>query len=338
MPTAIWKKISAGQMDPVYLLTGEEQYLIDETIDKFIQSKPTLSESSIIRFDLEETPVEVVLEEADTFPFLDDYKIIIANHANFLRAQDKTKEPVEHNLELLEAWLQNPSPTATVLFIAPYEKLDARKKITKTMKSKTTLIEANRIKGRDVTTWIQHEVSTYGLSINSSVGEYLVQQVGDNLLTLASEIQKMAAYLNFSGDITHQIVDELVPRTPEMNIFTLTESYIEGNVPKTIAIYHDLLHNGEEPIMLTSLVSGQIRLMLHVQSLRKQGYQQHQIAKELKVHPYRVKLLMERKSYPSEDRLMQIIQRLAEIDYKLKSTSGKRELLLEVFFMEPFYQ
>ena len=77
--------------------------------------------------------------------------------------------------------------------------------------------------------------------------------------------------------------------------------------------------------------------MIHVGTLRKKGYQQNQIAQTLSVHPYRVKLMMEnRKSYRSEGRrLLLILDKLAAIDYKLKSTSGKRERILELFFMEP---
>ena len=76
--------------------------------------------------------------------------------------------------------------------------------------------------------------------------------------------------------------------------------------------------------------------MIHVGSLRKKGYQQNQIAQTLSVHPYRVKLMMENRSLPSEGRLLLILDKLAAIDYKLKSTSGKRERILELFFMEPF--
>ena len=86
--------------------------------------------------------------------------------------------------------------------------------------------------------------------------------------------------------------------------------------------------------MLTSLIAGQIRLMIHVQTLRKKGYQQQQIAKTLRVHPYRVKLMLENRRLPNENRLLEILQQLAEIDYKLKTTSGKRERLLELFFMD----
>ena len=266
-------------------------------------------------------------------PFLEDRKLIIAGNASFLTAQDKGREKVTHNLEILESWLADPSPTATVVFLAPYEKLDARKRITKNMQKTTTVIEANRLQGRDLTTWIQHEAKSNGSHISPEVAGQLAEIAGDSLLSLAAEVEKMATFLSGEGEITKEVIEMLVQRTPEMDVFRLTDSYLAGKVADTVSIYHDLLRNGEEPIMLTSLISGQIRLMIHVQSLRKKGYQQHQIAKTLKVHPFRVKLMMENRNYPSEDRLLNILNKLATIDYKLKSTSGKRERILELFFM-----
>ena len=113
MANAIWKKITAGEIDPVYLLTGLEQHVLDTTISRLKKSLSVIDDTSVIRFDLEETPIEIVLEEADTLPFLEDRKLIIAGNASFLTAQDKGREKVTHNLEILEAWLANPSPTAT---------------------------------------------------------------------------------------------------------------------------------------------------------------------------------------------------------------------------------
>lgn len=335
MANAVWKKIAAGQIDPVYLLTGLEQHIFDSTVTRLKKALPDLDEASVIRFDLEETPVEAVIEEADTLPFLQDRKLIVAGNANFLKAQDRTREKVTHNLSLLEAWLANPSPTAVVVFIAPYEKLDARKRITKIMKERATVIEAGRLQGKDLLTWIQQEAGSNGTKITPEDAQLLVEIAGDNLLTLATEVGKMATYLNGEGDITATVIESLVPRTPEMDVFRLTDAYIAGRVPDTISIYHDLLRNGEEPIMLTSLVASQIRLMIHVGTLRKKGYQQQQIAKTLGVHPYRVKLMMENRQLPNGERLMAILDKLAEIDYKLKSTGGRRERILELFFMEP---
>lgn len=338
MANAVWKKIASGKIDPVYLLMGVEHHIFDSTIERLKKALPEIDEASIIRFDLTETPIEMVIEEADTLPFLEDHKLIIASNASFLSGQDKKRNEVEHNLTVLEEWLANPSPTATVVFIAPYEKLDGRKRITKKMREMTTVIEAMRLEGNDLLTWVQHEAKANGTNITSQTAQTLVSTAGDNLLALSTEIGKMATYLGGEGDITPDVIEELVSRTPEMDVFRLTDAYIAGNIPSTVSIYHDLLRNGEEPIMLTSLIAGQIRLMIHVQSLRRKGYQQHQIAKTLHVHPYRVKLMLENRRLPAEHRLLMILNKLAEIDYKLKSTSGKRERLLELFFMEPLRQ
>ena len=111
-------------------------------------------------------------------PFLEDHKLIIASNASFLSGQDKRREKVTHNLEILEAWLANPSPTATVVFIAPFEKLDGRKRITKKMQKMTTVIEANRLQGRDLTTWIQHEAKSNDTHISPETAGQLVEYGG----------------------------------------------------------------------------------------------------------------------------------------------------------------
>ena len=122
---------------------------------------------------------------------------------------------------------------------------------------------------------------------------------GDSLLTLYQpKSARWRLIWVVTGEITDDLIELLVPRTPEMDVFRLTDAYVSGNISGTVSIYHDLLRNGEEPIMLTSLIAGHIRLMIHVQSLRKKGYQQHQIAKTLHVHPYRVKLMMENRNIP----------------------------------------
>ena len=91
MANATWKKIAAGKIDPVYLLMGLEQHIFDSTIERLKKALPDIDETSVIRFDLEETAIETVIEEADTLPFLQDHKLIIASNASFLSGQDKKR-------------------------------------------------------------------------------------------------------------------------------------------------------------------------------------------------------------------------------------------------------
>ncbi|MBD7906878.1 DNA polymerase III subunit delta [Sporosarcina gallistercoris] len=334
MVSEAWKEIKKNPEQPVYLLTGSELYLLQQTLAKIISETPGIEQQDVIYFDLEETPVDRVIEEADTLPFLQDRKVIVAKNASFLKAKERGKEKIEHPIAQLEAWLQDPSPTATVIFTAPYEKLDSRKKITKVMSSNAFVIEANKLTGTDLAVWVQQQATAFGVVMDRDIADYLVEATGENMMQLSKELEKLAAYLGDAGKITKEVIDSLVPRSPETEIFRLTDTYIAGNRAKTLAVYHDLLRSGEEPIAMTSLIAGQVRLMLHVGTLKRKGYHQQQIASTLNVHPYRVKLVMNNRNSPSEQRLLRVLNDLASIDLKLKSTSGSRERVLELFFME----
>ncbi|GKV66741.1 MULTISPECIES: DNA polymerase III subunit delta [unclassified Sporosarcina] len=332
MVTKIWNEIEKGDVQPVYLLTGTEQHLIDETVKRLIRAVPGMTASEVNRFDLEEVPVQTVLEVADELPFLVDHKLIVAKNSTFLKATDNSKEKQPHQLELLEKWLENPSPTSTVVFVAPYEKLDARKKITKKIKKHAVVLEAVALQGQDMTTWIMQQSRDKGVTIDKKEAAFLIEMAGSDLLMLSTEIDKIAGYLAFSGTVTEDIIEQLVPRTPEMDVFRLTDSFVNNRRAESLSVYHDLLRNGEEPIMLSSLIASQVRLMIHIVNLRKKGYQQQQIATTLHIHPYRVKLMMQ-KSLPAMTVLMKALDDLATIDLQLKTMSGNRQRRLELFLM-----
>ncbi|KGR74509.1 DNA polymerase III subunit delta [Ureibacillus sinduriensis] len=334
MFTKVWKEIKNGQIAPVYCIYGEETYFIDETIKRIKQGLNTAEEAEVITFDMGESPVDSVIDEADTFPFFSERKLVIAKNASFLKATEKGKEKIDHNLKRLEHWLQQPSEFCVTVFVAPYEKLDERKKITKIMKEKSILLHAETPQENDLGTWIRSEVNRFEKSINDEAVNKLVEMVGSNMLQLQIEIEKIALYLGEEKQITVNLVEELVAKTLEHDAFKMLNAYLSNNVPVALQIYHDLLRQKEEPIMLVGLLASNIRTMNNVYYLQKKGYHPNQISKQLKVHPYRVKLMLETRDRPSEERLLKALKNLSEIDLKLKSVSGNRERYLEMFLLK----
>lgn len=334
MFTKVWKEIKNGQIAPVYCIYGEESYFIDETIKRIKQGLNTAEEAEVITFDMGESPVDSVIDEADTFPFFSERKLVIAKNASFLKASEKGKEKIDHNLKRLENWLEQPSEFCVTIFTAPYEKLDERKKITKIMKEKSILLHAQTPQENDLGTWIRSEVNRFEKSINDDAVDKLVEMVGANMLQLQIEIEKIALYLGEEKQITVNSVEELIAKTLEHDAFKMLNAYLSNNVPVALQIYHDLLRQKEEPIMLVGLLASNIRTMNNVYYLQKKGYHPNQISKQLKVHPYRVKLMLENRDRPSEERLLKALKNLSEIDLKLKSVSGNRERYLEMFLLK----
>ncbi|MGE7661429.1 DNA polymerase III subunit delta [Peribacillus sp. NPDC097197] len=331
----VWKNIKKGQFAPVYLVYGTEAYLINETKQLLIEHVLHEDEMdfNFSQFDLEETPVETALEDVETLPFIGERRLVFMQNPFFLTAE-KSKSKVEHNVKRLEAYLSDPVPYSIVVLTAPYEKLDERKKITKELKRKAVLIEAKKLGDRELKVWVKERVAEYQVQIDDQATELLLELAGTNLMMLTNELDKMALYVEDEKRITTEVVEKLVAKSLEQNIFTLVDSVLQRKMESAMTILHDLLRQNEEPIKILSVMAGQVRLMYQVKELSRQGYSQQKIAGQLRVHPYRVKLALEKTGKFQEKELLSIIDDLAEADYRMKTGLADKAITLELLLLK----
>ncbi|MGJ7921436.1 DNA polymerase III subunit delta [Neobacillus sp. LXY-4] len=330
----IWKQIKKKQIAPIYLLYGTETFFINETKQLLIQHVLDADESdfNFSSYDLEETPIEVVLEDAETLPFLGEKRLILLHNPVFLTAE-KTKEKVEHNLSRLDAYLKEPVPFSVLVFIAPYEKLDERKKITKELKSKAVTFESKPLSPQELKQWVKERASLNQVSITDIGAERMIELVGTNLFMLTNEVDKMALYANESKLIDENVVENLVSKSLEQNIFTLIDKIVGRKTDEALRIYYDLLKQNEEPLKILAIITGQFRLIYQVKELSRRGYGQQQMAGFLKIHPYRVKLAAGQARHFSDEELASKINLLADADYKMKTGGMNKEMLIEMFLL-----
>lgn len=328
----LWKQIKAKKFAPIYLLYGAESFLINET--KQILINNVLNDDEIdfnlSSYDLEEIPIDAALEDAETFPFMGERRLIFLHNPVFLTSE-KTKGKIEHNLGKLEAYLREPSPYAIVVFNAPYEKLDERKKITKEMKRNAAILEAKKLNEGELKSWIKERAALNNVEIDDKAVELMLTLAGTNLFMLTSEVDKLALYIGAGKRIEEQTVEKLVARSLEQNIFTLVDKIVHRKIDDALRIYYDLLKQKEEPIKILSIITGQFRLIYQVKVLARRGYGQQQIASHLKVHPFRIKLAAGQAQAFGDDELAQIMKILADADFQMKTGGMNKELLVELF-------
>jgi DNA polymerase-3 subunit delta len=161
----------------------------------------------------------------------------------------------------------------------------------------------------------------------------LVKRVGTDMQTLAAETDKLCLHAGTDGVVTAAAVGELVPAAAEQNVFRLTEELAALRTEHVMGLYHDLLKQREEPIKLTALLVRQFRHMLHVKELGEQGYSPQQMAGQLGLHPYAVKITAEQARKFSAERLAKLLAELAELDYAMKTRQVDKALGLELFLL-----
>ena len=162
---------------------------------------------------------------------------------------------MEHNLARLEAYLKEPAPYSIVVLVAPYEKLDERKKVTKALKKNAALFEAKKLTEADLKKWIITRAEYNGVVIEPKAVELILTLVGTNLFMLTSEIDKMALYIGQAHVIDVKTVESLVARSLEQNIFTLVDKIVERKIEYALRIYYDLLTLNEEPIKILAVIT-----------------------------------------------------------------------------------
>lgn len=333
----VWKDIKKKKLQSTYLLLGKETFLLQETV-QLIMDAALLEEEkdfNLSIYDMEETPIETAIEDAETLPFMGEKRVVIIKNPSFLTSEKK-KEKIDHRIDKLEQYMNSPAPYTILVILAPYEKLDERKKITKLIKKQSVVIEINALSEQETMKWITDLAEQEAVYLSKeAMDELLVLTAGD-LMVIYQEIKKLSTYVGEGGSITPDIVRLLVARSLEQNIFELIDNVIHKRSKETLQILYDLLKNNEEPIKILSLLVNQFRLILHVKELSNKGYGQQQIAATVKVHPFRVKLALQQARLFKSEELAHILMELAEADYQMKTGKKDKQLLLELFLLKLF--
>lgn len=328
------KAVAAGKAAPVYVCYGPESFLMNEFIAQLTSTlvEPEHREFAVSKFDLNETPVEAVIEDAETLPFMVPRKIVIAkNAALFTGAKDNAK--VEHNIERLAEYIKAPVDYAVLVFSVSADKLDERKKIVKALKDADALVPCLHMAGDELTTWVKDQASRRKFAFESGAAEQLILYTGGHLQALQSEIEKLSLYIGHDGRASATLVDELVTRSSEQNVFLLIEDIVQLRLDKALATLDELLKQKEEPIKIVALLARQFRIMLQVKELVQQGYSHQQIASQIGVHPYAVKLADGQSRKYDIARLSGILAKLADLDFGMKSGGLDKVLGLELFLL-----
>lgn len=309
----------------VYLLYGTVDYLINKTIDKIINDNK-IDEFNVNKYDLTNSLLTDIINDASSMSLFSDKKIIIVNNAYIFTGTNK--KYTEQNTEELENYLNNINDNTILIFTTNNEKLDERKKITKSVKKNGIVKDFNSI---DNISLVKNLFEDYSIS-NDNV-KYLISRVGEDSSLLASEIEKIKIYKNDDKTITHDDITNLTTKSLEVNNFKLIDAIINKNKAEAFSLYQDRIKLNEEPIAIIISLANQIRIMYQVKQLYLEGYTENNIASILKIHPYRVKLASQNARKYDSDILLNYLKQLADLDINIKTGKVDKTLGLELFII-----
>lgn len=315
-----WQTIERGEFSPVYLIIGTEAYIIQETLKRIEENALIADEAEFnyANFDLTETSIEVAIGEAESVPFWGDRKVVILQRPTFLTSE---KDKVDHQIKGFENYLNEPVPFTILVIVAGVDKLDARKKISKLVQKNAVVIDATAPNEQSLLRWLSEKATALNMDYEPAAMQELMVLTNFQLSVAIQELEKISLFVN-GGLMTIQIVEDMVVRSLEQNVFQLTEKVVNKETGKALRIYQDLIKQKEEPIKILALLISQFRLMNQVKIMKKKGYSDPEMARTLKVHPYRAKLAAQSVRNIDLIHLQTALAALAKADFELKTGRG----------------
>lgn len=312
-----------------YIVHGEEQYQARKEIDAIIKAEiGERNDMNTIVYQATQTSTEEILADAQMIPFFTEKKCIIVDHATFFSASNDT----EIDLEQIVAYLKQPLDTTIMIFTGTFAKLDTRKKLVKQAVSLCTVHTCSLLSKDSLPTYLKEQLRLRNLTLDPEAFQLLCSYLPYDNGVIQNELDKLELY---GGTIPVSLIKVLTSRSLEDDGFALVNALVEKNMKKCFLIWEDLQVLNVDPIYLIVLISSQFHLLYRIKCALLQGKQrQDEIADALCVHPYRVKLALPTAHRLSIEEILEVLNRLANLDQSIKSGRVEKKTGFELFLLQ----
>ncbi len=181
--------------------------------------------------------------------------------------------------------------------------------------------------------WLHSYARAQQIAIEGQATQTLAEFVGPNLRLLHNELQKLATYASGRA-VTVADVKLLVSDASEALIWDLTDAVSQRNGRRAIGSLYELRRGDANAFYLLTMLARQYRILLKVKSAMQQTRgNEYDIAKIVGEKPYSVKKAMSLANTYSLRELIEIMERLLETDYAMK-TGADAETAIDLLIAE----
>ena len=320
--------IKAGNYAPVYLITGEENYYIDDISDFF---EDNIVETSFRDFDQNvlygrDVDMATVISYAKQFPMMSPVKLVLVKEAQNIPTSE---------WDLVADYLDHPLPQTILVFCYRNKSLNKRSAAYKAIAKSGCIFEHAKLRDYQLPDWIGTFTGQKGHPITQKGAVLIAESLGDDLSKIANELSKVFISLHPGQPIDENIIEENIGISKDYNVFELQTAIGRRDVVKCNRIVNHFAANPKDnPIqmVLPSLYSYFIKIMIYHQTPNKDD-----AAAALKIHPYFIRDYATAAANYSLGKLASCIGYLYEADLRSKGVRNSNtvtdgELLKELVF------
>lgn len=242
------KELKSGKLNSIYLLYGEETFLLESVLKKIKTNFGELVKG-INYIQIDETNIRELIPNIETPAFGYNKKLIIVKNSGLFKKETKKKAVVSSELnnkitEYISKNINIINESIVLVFIE--EEID-KNDVFKLIEKSGIVCNFERQNLIQLTERLRAICRAYKVNIEDNVVKYLIETCGTNMQDLINEIRKLIEYVGENGTIQKNDIDLLAIKQVDSVIFDLTDSLGNKNINKSIDTLNGLIYN-KEPI------------------------------------------------------------------------------------------
>lgn len=330
----VMKLLDNGELNGIYVLSGEEIFLIDRFVELFkekIVSKDFF-DMNYIEYDFSKIDLQKLKIDCETAPFFSNKRLIIVNDVNLSK---NGISMYKNFFEEMHDYIDK-IPSTTVLLFVMKGSLAFRGKFYKQISILGHNIELIRFNEIELFKFIKKRFVLKNIEIKDNVLKYIIDRIGyldssreKNLYDVENEVNKLLN--SFSRNVLDfKDVDEILVDKFENSIFKLLDTISKKDYKNSIKILIELKKSGEDPFSTFYMIVRYIRNLLGVKVLKLKQKHIDYISKELKISNYECKKLYSVCDNFSVETLCNYIDFTYSVESDIKTKNRDIDLLLEI--------
>ena len=314
---SLFKGVST-ELKPLYLLYGQEQYLVDTVLNKI---KKTFGEMllGINYIMIDDTNVDNLISDIEMPAFGYDKKLIIVKNSGLFKKdgrkkagspiQEKIAEYIKDNYDIIEE---------SVILVFVEQEAD-KNVVFEAIDKKGLVCNIEELKPAQLVKKLKTVCSLYKVNCDELTLNYLIETSGTNLQCLMNEIRKLIEHAGENGTITIQDVNDLAVKQIESVIFDLTDNLATKKIDKALEILDNLLYQKEAiQKILVTLYNHFKKVYICVMAVEMKK----DIVNTLNLKPNQTFLVTKYKkqaSYFKKEDLRKLLEEFSNLDYAYKA-------------------
>ncbi len=330
-------------------LVGPDRYSVGVALKtylaKYAPEEAALGDLNLTRLDGAKITPDDLTRAVQAIGFLAEQRVVIvegllsrftSKAADEGRAEDKpAKGRGKTDLGLSEGFAQvfGEVPETTILVLVERGGVAKNGSLYKAAARYGKVEEYIPPKGAALERWITNRCAEVGVKADYSAKATLAAALSD-LQMLANEIDKLALYVGEGGTIDERVLRDMSFASRQEDVFELTNAVARRDTKGALVQLQRLIEGGTAPEGILPALAWQVRTLVQVRDMIDNRVPEGYMAEKAAMSDYVVRKTVGQARQFSMSKLMQIHQKLLELDHGIKTGRAEADLSIDALVVE----